>query len=158
MLIPAVRAAALGRSGSAARRPAGEMRRRRALPAVVRPGKPGKATAAGPGAGRREGGDGGRDAAGPGAARPRSGRPAEGGRDQRLALAVPAVVAASLHLLAAANPGVTTATPLQYTAGRITISQAPLPVISPPLAGTGSGCLSTVLQQPDYAPRAVCEH
>lgn len=63
--------------------------------------------------------------------------------------AVPAAVTAHLHLLAAANPGATTATPVQYTAGRITISQAPLPVISPPLAGTGwlatNGCCNSLI-------------
>ena len=58
--------------------------------------------------------------------------------------AVPAAVTLDLHLLGAANPGATTATPLQYTVGRVAISQAPLPVISPPLAGSGwmagNGC------------------
>lgn len=63
--------------------------------------------------------------------------------------AVPAAVTAHLHLLAAANPGATTATPIQYTVGQITISQAPLPVIGPPLAGTGwvatNGCCNNLI-------------
>jgi hypothetical protein len=63
--------------------------------------------------------------------------------------AVPAAVTVRLHLLAAANPGATTATPMQYTVGQITISQAPLPVISPPLAGSGwvaaNGCCNNLI-------------
>jgi hypothetical protein len=63
--------------------------------------------------------------------------------------AVPAAVTVRLHLLAAANPGATTATPMQYTVGQITISQAPIPVISPPLAGTGwvaaNGCCNNLI-------------
>src|ERR1700744_4882529 len=51
--------------------------------------------------------------------------------------ALPAAVTLHLQLRAAANPGTSTPTPMQYTAGRITISPAALPVISPPLAGKG---------------------
>jgi Peptidase family M23 len=62
---------------------------------------------------------------------------------------VPAAVTLRLHLLAAANPGATTGTPMQYTVGRIRISQAALPVISPPLAGTGwvaaNGCCNDLI-------------
>jgi hypothetical protein len=61
--------------------------------------------------------------------------------------AIPAAVTVRLHLLAAANPGATAATPMQYTVGLVTISQAPLPVITPPLAGTGwvaaNGCCNS---------------
>lgn len=71
--------------------------------------------------------------------------------------AVPAAVTMRLHLLAAANPGATTPTRMHYTAGRVTISRARLPVIGPPLAGTGWVGDQRVLQQPDYPPRVVRE-
>lgn len=63
--------------------------------------------------------------------------------------AVPAAVTMRLHLLAAANPGATTPTRMHYTAGRVTISRARLPVIGPPLAGTGwvatNGCCNSLI-------------
>lgn len=63
--------------------------------------------------------------------------------------AVPAAVTARLDLLAAANPGASTPTHMQYRAGRIRISQKPPPVISPPLAGTGwvavNGCCNKLI-------------
>jgi Peptidase family M23 len=63
--------------------------------------------------------------------------------------ALPAAVTLHLQLRAAANPGTSTPTPMQYTAGRITISPAALPVISPPLAGkgwiVGNGCCNNLI-------------
>jgi hypothetical protein len=63
--------------------------------------------------------------------------------------AVPTAVNLDLHLLGASNPGATTATPLQYTVGRIAISPRALPVLSPPLAGAGwmagNGCCTNMI-------------
>lgn len=62
--------------------------------------------------------------------------------------AVPRALTQRLHLLGAANPGPTTpATPLAYIAGGVTISRRPLPVLAPPLRGSGwvavNGCCNS---------------
>lgn len=61
---------------------------------------------------------------------------------------VPRALTERFHLLGAANPGPKTpATPLEYTAGRIDIERAPLPVLAPPLRGpgwvAGNGCCNS---------------
>lgn len=62
--------------------------------------------------------------------------------------AVPRAITQRFRLLGAANPGpATPATPLEYVAGRIDISRAPLPVLAPPLRGAGwvaiNGCCNS---------------
>lgn len=59
--------------------------------------------------------------------------------------AVPRALTQRFRLLGAANPGPKTpATSLEYTAGRIDVARAPLPVLAPPLRGSGwvafNGC------------------
>ena len=59
--------------------------------------------------------------------------------------AVPRAITQRFRLLGAANPGPKTpATLLEYTAGRIDVARAPLPVLAPPLRGSGwvaaNGC------------------
>jgi len=62
--------------------------------------------------------------------------------------AVPRAITQRFRLLGAANPGPKTpATPLEYTAGRIDVARAPLPVLAPPLRGSGwvaiNGCCNS---------------
>ena len=62
--------------------------------------------------------------------------------------AVPRAITQRFRLLGAANPGPTTpATPLEYVAGRIDVARAPLPVLAPPLRGSGwvafNGCCNS---------------
>jgi len=62
--------------------------------------------------------------------------------------AVPRAVTQRFRLLGAANPGPTTpATSLEYVAGRIDVARAPLPVLAPPLRGSGwvviNGCCNS---------------
>lgn len=58
--------------------------------------------------------------------------------------AVPEAVEHHLELLAASNPGATEPTPLNYTAARFSLRGGRLPVLGPPLRGTGwvaiNGC------------------
>ena len=61
---------------------------------------------------------------------------------------MPRAVTQRFRLLGAANPGpATPATPLEYDAGRIDIALAPLPVLAPPLRGSGwvavNGCCNS---------------
>lgn len=61
---------------------------------------------------------------------------------------VPRALIQRFRLLGAANPGPKTpATPLAYTAGRIDVVRAPLPVLAPPLHGPGwvaiNGCCNS---------------
>lgn len=57
---------------------------------------------------------------------------------------VPEAVEHHLELLGASNPGATEATPLSYTAARFSLRGGQLPVLGPPLRGTGwvaiNGC------------------
>lgn len=63
---------------------------------------------------------------------------------------VPKAIVHRLYLLGAANPGPhTPATPLAYTVARVTVSRMPLPVLAPPLAGSGwvtaNGCCNNLI-------------
>lgn len=62
--------------------------------------------------------------------------------------AVPRAITQRFRLLGAANPGPKMPpTPLEYTAGRIDVARVPLPLLAPPLRGTGwvavNGCCNS---------------